>query len=85
LLLNIYNTLAYYPSVNDFLEVKTLSIQEMLADLIKLGWSQEQIAKEVGVSQPTIHRAVVGGSAISYTTGKKIEALHASVDTSKAA
>ena len=47
--------------------------------------TQEQIAKAVGVSQPTIHRAMVGGSSIAYETGKKIEALYSSTVTSEAA
>jgi len=47
----------------------------MLAVLFSYGMSQTAIAEKVGVSQPTIYRASKG-SALSYTTGKKVEELY---------
>lgn len=53
-----------------------MGISEMLTMLVSTGLSQAKIAREVGVSQPTIHRAMVDGSSISYEAGKKIEKLY---------
>lgn len=52
-----------------------MTIQEMLADLKALGFSQREIADAVGTTQPTIHRATKGAGVI-YETGKAIEVMH---------
>lgn len=57
----------------------------MLSVLVGAGMSQAKIAKEVGVSQPTIHRAMAGESSISYEAGKRIESLYLSLLSEKAA
>ena len=48
----------------------------MLDALIAGGLSQNDIAVAIGVSQPTIHRALRGRQII-YETGKAIERLYA--------
>lgn len=51
-----------------------MTLQEMLGELERLGYSQRAIADAVGATQPTIHRAIRGAS-VRYETGKAIEAL----------
>lgn len=53
-----------------------MTVQEMLAGLAERGLSQAAIAKHIGTTQPTIHRASKG-AAVRYETGKAIEALYA--------
>jgi len=53
-----------------------MTIQQMLADLLKVGFSQRAIADRVGATQPTICRAMKGAD-IRYETGKAIERMHA--------
>lgn len=62
-----------------------MGISQMLSELVGMGMSQAKIAKEVGVSQPTIHRAMMHGESISYCVGKKIEVLYAENTASKKA
>lgn len=52
-----------------------MSIQEMLRQLIERGFSQRAIAKRVGVTQPTIYRAIQG-AAVRYEIGKAIELFY---------
>lgn len=52
-----------------------MTITEMLADLVALGWSQARIAGECGTSQATIFRLTQGANP-RYAVGKAIEALH---------
>ncbi|NVZ61237.1 hypothetical protein [Pseudomonas gingeri] len=61
-----------------------MTIQEMLADLAAWGFSQGAIARNVGTTQPTIHRATKGAS-IGYETGKLIEAMHKEAEASRSA
>ncbi|MCO7503175.1 MULTISPECIES: hypothetical protein [unclassified Pseudomonas] len=61
-----------------------MTIQKMLADLADWGFSQAAIAKQVGTTQPTIHRASKG-SGIGYETGKAIEAMHKEAEASRLA
>ncbi|MDH0337615.1 hypothetical protein [Metapseudomonas otitidis] len=51
-----------------------MTVQDLLKALIDKGFLQREIAKEVGVTQPTIHRALKG-SSVSYELGKAIERL----------
>jgi predicted XRE-type DNA-binding protein len=51
-------------------------IKDMLFLISETGLSQQEIASIVGVSQPTIHRAMTCGAAVKYETGKKIELLY---------
>jgi len=53
-----------------------MTIQQMLEELIGLGFSQRGIADHVGTTQPTIYRATKGAD-IRYETGKAIERMHA--------
>lgn len=53
-----------------------MSLKEMLESLNNSGWSQSALARELGVSQPTIHRMLEKGQGCSYDLGKKIEALY---------
>lgn len=52
-----------------------MTIQEMLQNLIDLGFSQRAIADRVGVTQPTIYRATKG-AAVRYEVGKAIELFY---------
>ncbi|WP_374979033.1 helix-turn-helix domain-containing protein [Pseudomonas solani] len=56
-----------------------MTAKELLNALISKGFLQREIAKEVGVSQPTIHRAL-RGSSVSYETGKALERLLESLE-----
>ncbi|MFT0865962.1 hypothetical protein [Pseudomonas sp. CAM1A] len=49
-----------------------MTIQQMLQQLIDLGFSQRAIAERVGTTQPTIYRAT-RGAAVRYEVGKAIE------------
>lgn len=53
-----------------------MNISQMLKALTDGGMSQNEIAKAIGVSQPTIHRALKG-SPMLYDSGKRIEQLYA--------
>ncbi|WP_271194520.1 winged helix-turn-helix domain-containing protein [Pseudomonas turukhanskensis] len=53
-----------------------MTIRRLLLALIEDGLRQHEIAEHVGVSQPTIHRALKGASVL-YETGKAIEQLAA--------
>lgn len=53
-----------------------MSVKEMLASLISRGWSQSSIARQLGTTQPTIHRLLEKDQGCSYELGKKIEALY---------
>ena len=48
----------------------------MLLAISSTGMSQAQIADSIGVTQPTVHRAMTAGSDVGYETGKKIEMLY---------
>lgn len=48
----------------------------MLKALIEAGMTQQGIADAIGVTQPTVFRAL-NGSDVRYTTGKAIESLYA--------
>lgn len=52
--------------------VGAMTIQEMLQQLVDLGFSQRAIAERVGTTQPTIYRATKGAS-VRYEVGKAIE------------
>lgn len=52
-----------------------MTIQEMLAVLLRSGLSQRVIAERVGTTQPTINRAAKGAD-VRYVTGKAIERLY---------
>lgn len=62
-----------------------LSIQDMLNELMASGRSQTILAKELGTSQPTIHRLAMMGKEPGYELGKKIEALYFAEQIDKAA
>ena len=55
-----------------------MTIQEMLAELLRSGLSQRVIAERVGTTQPTINRAAKGAD-VRYITGKAIEGLYMQV------
>ncbi|USR38112.1 hypothetical protein L1F06_015690 [Ectopseudomonas hydrolytica] len=52
-----------------------MTIQKMLEALIASGLSQQDIAMQTGVSQPTICRAHRGADVL-YKSGKQIERLY---------
>lgn len=41
------------------------------------GWSEPSLAREIGVSQPTVHRILKGQADCKASTLRAIEALHA--------
>lgn len=61
-----------------------MTIQEMLSELARWGYSQKAIADEVGTTQPTIHRASKG-AGIGYETGKAIEIFHSKAASAQSA
>ena len=54
-----------------------VSAQDMVNSLLASGFTEGSLAKEVGTSQPTIHR-IKKGSEPSYTLGKTIESIYMS-------
>ncbi|MBL4835758.1 MAG: helix-turn-helix domain-containing protein [Pseudomonas sp.] len=55
-----------------------MQISEMLKAIADTGMSQAKIAEAIGVSQPTVYRAMNGGP-MRYEPGKQVEALYAQV------
>jgi predicted transcriptional regulator len=51
-----------------------MNLQELVQTLIDGGLSETEIAKRIGVSQPTINR-IKSGTDPAYTTGKRLEEL----------
>ncbi len=47
----------------------------MLTALINAGMTQQGIAEEIGVTQPTVFRALKGAE-LRYCSGKKLETLY---------
>lgn len=56
--------------------------KDMLSTIVSAGYSQARIAVELDVSQPTVNRIIKGSQCPSYSTGKKIEALFVSIQSS---
>ena len=54
----------------------TPSITEMLKALIEAGMTQQGIADAIGVTQPTVFRAL-NGAELRYCIGKELEKLYA--------
>lgn len=52
-----------------------MQISEMLKAIAATGMSQAKIADAIGVSQPTVYRALNGGP-MQYEPGKRVEALY---------
>jgi predicted XRE-type DNA-binding protein len=69
------NTFVYCVVQCESASVNEMTIQEMLAELLRSGLSQRVIADRVGTTQPTINRAAKG-SDVRYVTGKAIESLY---------
>jgi predicted transcriptional regulator len=52
------------------------TLREMVVALNEGGFTQDRIAKEVGVTQPTICRIQRGESIGQYDMGKRIELMY---------
>lgn len=61
-----------------------MNLQELVQNLIDNGLSETEIAKRIGVSQPTVNR-IKSGSDPAYTTGKRLEELHHRMNICKTA
>jgi len=59
-----------------------MNLQEVVQTLIDGGLSEADIAKQIRVSQPTVHR-IKHGADPAYTTGKRLEALHHKIKNSE--
>jgi len=58
----------------------------MLTSITEAGFTQTQISKRTGISQPTISRILTGAQKeISYSDGKALEQLFSEVRNAKAA
>ncbi|KAB7767602.1 helix-turn-helix domain-containing protein [Xanthomonas maliensis] len=42
---------------------------QAVLQLVRAGWSESRIAKEVGTSQPTIHRVKHGQKSVAFDIG----------------
>lgn len=51
-------------------------IQKIVKKLLSSGMSEKDLAKQVGCSQPHIHRMKQGDTDPSYSIGKALEKLH---------
>ncbi len=49
--------------------------KQAVQTLVHAGWSEARIAKEIGTSQPTIHRIKRGHDRAAYQTVKSLLAL----------
>jgi len=56
--------------------MKTPSITEMMKALLSAGMTQQSIAEAIGVTQPTVFRAL-NGAELRYCVGKELEQLYA--------
>lgn len=54
--------------------------QQAVQVLVKNGWSEARIAREIGTSQPTVHRIKRGHDGAAYKTVKSLLALAAAVE-----
>lgn len=54
--------------------------QQAVQALVKNGWSEARIAREIGTSQPTVHRIKRGHDGAAYKTVKSLLALAAAVE-----
>lgn len=61
-----------------------MTLQNLVQTLIDSGLSEAEIARRIGVSQPTVNR-IKGGTDPAYTTGKRLEALHRNLSCQTAA
>lgn len=52
-----------------------MKVQQMLSELLDLGFSQASIAETCCTSQPNIFR-VLNGQGVRYELGKAIEEMH---------
>ena len=55
-----------------------MNLQEVLQTLIESGLSETEIARRIGVSQPTVNR-IKNGADPAYRTGKQLERLYRAV------
>lgn len=55
--------------------MSAMNLQEMVRHLLENGYSQGALAREVGVAQPTIFRAL-NGADVRFSTGQKIEQIY---------
>ena len=55
--------------------MSAMNLQEMVRHLLENGYSQGALAREVGVGQPTIFRAL-NGADVRFSTGQKIEQIY---------
>lgn len=54
-----------------------LTPQMAVQVLVGAGWSEARIAREIGTSQPTVHRIKRGHQGAAYTTVKRLMELAA--------
>jgi len=69
------NTFVYCDDQCESESVNHMTIEKILAELLRTGLSQRGIAERVGTTQPTINRAAKGAD-VRYVTGKAIECLY---------
>lgn len=55
--------------------MSAMNLQEMVRHLLNSGYSQGGLAREIGVAQPTIFRAL-NGADVRFSTGQKIEQIY---------
>lgn len=61
-----------------------MDIKTMLHALNERGYTQQEIAEQVGVRQPSVWRWACGLSEPRYSTGKRIEQIYQSITLSEA-
>lgn len=65
--------------------MSTPTPSEAVRRLISAGWSEARIAKEVGTSQPTIHRVKHGQKSVAFEVGLALVRLAGVADGEQAA
>ncbi len=66
--------------------ISGMNWKTLIRDLLRKGWTQAQIAKEIGISQPTVAGILAGDQKdMKWQNGERLRSLHNTVCSAKAA
>ncbi|MGE8703997.1 MAG: helix-turn-helix domain-containing protein [Achromobacter sp.] len=66
--------------------IAQMNWKSLIRDLMRQGWTQAQIAKEIGISQPTVAGILAGDQKdMKWQNGERLRSLHSIVCSAKAA
>lgn len=71
--------------LSEFRYIACMNWKALIQDLLRKGWTQAQIAKEIGISQSTVAGILAGDQKdMKWQNGERLRALHGQVCTAKA-